>query len=214
MTVGYPDWGGSPALAQAITAISVPTFTLGAGNTHSFTGQITRLGYEIEIGLEQNAATAQQSPIEIQMTWQDSVSSAVTAMQRWFVFPGTNVTGHHFVLGEGPSAANLLTVTVVNANAAGPAVDVSLTVQDVARIYERHDWRSRDDLLPAFQGFATTDHDLLAHMIAAITNLNLAANASAVFLLPLFCGEFQVKSFFSGALPYNLLMKRWRTVTP
>lgn len=207
MSVGYPDWGGNATLAQGITAINVPTFTITPGSSHSWVGQISRIGYEIEIGVSQLAATAQSSPIEIQLLWQDSVSLAVTAMQRWFIFPGTFNTGHHFVIGQGPSAANLLTVFVANANAAGPSVDVSLTVQDVARVYTRHDWRSRDDLFPAFQNFAVTDHDEHANMLAAVTNLALPLSTNAIFLLPLFSGEFQIKAFFTGTGPVAALIE-------
>lgn len=191
---GSPDWGGSAPLSQSITAIQAASVSIPAGGQQTFTGMISRTGYEIMVQLVNSTTGSVKTPVKIFVTWLDTTSGIVVEKQLWWVSSG-DATGAHVILGRGPSAGNQVKVQVTNFSGAAPSLLASVTLLDVARTYVGHKWETDVTTGPVFPGFTAAASDLPAGIIAAAAAQPIAAAGSVAFLLPLAPGPFVLVGF-------------------
>lgn len=191
---GSPDWGGSAILSQSITAIEASSVSIAPGTQQTFTGMISRTGYEIMLQLVNATTGSVKTPVKIFITWLDTTSGIVVEKQLWWVSSGDS-TGAHIINGHGPSAGNQVKVQVTNFSGAAPSLLASVTLLDVARTYAGHEWRTDTTAGPVYPGFTAMGSDLEAGIIGAVATQSVPAAGSVVLLLPLANGPFAATGF-------------------
>lgn len=207
MTVGNPDWLGITPLSTSRVAIQQSGVVIPSASSQSFTTPIQGLGYEIYLSIAQSTVQVVNSPVRIRLDWTDKTTGIVTERQSWWVLAGT-VNFPHIIIGHGPSAANTLSVSVLNAGATAPSITVSLDVLDVSRTYARHDLRTDDNIGVAYSDPATPaiDSDILAGIMGEIVSVSIPAAQTINQVMPLYSGQIQVKQF-AGASGIQVLVR-------
>lgn len=205
MTVGHPDWQGIAPLSQALLSAQMVNALIGPQGVFSARGPITRQGYEISVQLAAQTTGSVAIPVLIEMVWQEQQTNTVTGYQRWWVFSGDQL-GAQNIVGQGPSNGNQLTVIVTNFLATTPSIFANITVLDVARPYQRHDWRTRDQLGPVYPGSSPVPSDIASGVYASVNNVTIPANGQTVQTCPLYAGKLQFKAFNTGTAAMGILL--------
>lgn len=214
MSVGtdFPDWSPHVAQAQQIAATGVPLLSaknlLGSATTNVAANTLVSVGpfaisqpsYELQITAYQNGAGS-ASPLQMLVNWNDSTTSATTAQELWYIWPGVAISDH-IIYGKGPTKADQLVIQFNNLSSAMP-YSVFWRAFQSSRLFTRDDLRSIQYLTTA-SGGALPTQDVRATLLG-FQSVSVNAGASVATELPLYAGPAQLYADTgSGTTDFNL----------
>lgn len=183
--IGTPDWGTHTALIRESTVSFNTAVRVGPGATQTLTVNLTRTGYSVFINMYDFSGN-NSIPMSLKVNWLDSAGPNLIGFQRWWAYAGSSAASHTIV-GHGPNESGTMQIIMHNHHATDTA-SVTIDVADVSQPYSRHDWRTDDDVTPAFPGFTYVTSDLMSGIVAAVPNLAVPATTVVNFLMPLYAG--------------------------
>lgn len=160
---------------------------------------ITKPGYVISLSVTiPNTATA--SLLGVQFIWKDSFTGVQTDEEHWYI--PMAASGTLPVYGQGPTKGDQLTVNLVNFDGAQTAT-VTMTIWDTTHHIARDDWRGTFfpgiiSGAPFTNGAQLTD-DAFSLFLGEVTAFNIAAATTALFGIPLYCGQISISIGLSVA---------------
>lgn len=191
-------------------SVKVPTGLAGGGGTTTILNAvpISQVGYEFSFTAQQNSAANVFPLIEIALTWSDSVTGQVTAVDHFYTSASTQASATALItVGTGPTKGDTLTVVLTNTNAS--PVNYTFTAAQNGRVYNRDDWhwigykgQAGTTRLSAVTDpqYSETEQNLLVNHF----NTTIAATTSLTVQMPLWCGNVWVHVDETGVAPANM----------
>lgn len=181
-TTGAPLLNLKTVLAQQTSFTSIAA----SGSLTISNLVISQISYELSIVAETSAAA--QTPVIVQLKWIDSTTTFVVAQQEFSFFAGS-VASPHTIEGHGPSAADRLTIVIINGSTAN-SVSVEYVVTQASRPYLKHLWKTvaAFGTLPSIPGLTMAPGDPNAGILIDTEDI-LAASALVKYVLPLYTGD-------------------------
>lgn len=199
MSIGSPDWGGVSLLSAESVVIADTFITLAPGAHTTIKTAVIRPSYRIRAFFQNVTDTITITPVQIDMEWDSLLSGGfVTDRQRWNLFAGDS-SAPHYILGKGPCAGNQLTITITNKAAATAHLNMELYITETAQYFTYHDWRTDDFTSVKFPGMLQVESDVRAGLICILDHITVAAAATVLYAVPLFCGPTTMQWNISSA---------------
>jgi hypothetical protein len=214
----YPDFQTPQEHARAISVTGAPLLNLksilaqqvafasiGVGQNITLPNlSIGQVSYEIGITVRTAAGTA--TPVGVQLQWIDSATGLTVSFQNFGFYAGA-VAAPHEIEGHGPSGADLLTVTIVNASALN-SLSVQYVILQSSRPYLKHLWRTvaAAPNLPVIPGFTFAACDPASGVLLGASDA-LPANGAITYLLPLYTGDIFISARTTDGTAQN---GQWR----
>lgn len=201
---GYPDWAGLPLVSADIIVLSVVNQSIAHGANQVFSAAVIRSAYNIRLNLQNITDNTSVMPVNVNVAWIDSASGQVVNRQIWDVYASTSLTSH-VILGHGPTEGDTVQITITNNATLAANLQVNMLLSEATRTYSAHDWRT--DTSVSYVPCGTTalaTCNMPSGVMAAENSINIIANATQNFMLPLMCGVASLSC--AGAGPTGTLL--------
>lgn len=216
--------GQATTIPNGIASTGVPLLTksalLGSGGPSALAGNASvillnnvpciQIGYEISLSIQQSSVVAIFPLIAITMTWTDSVTGLVTAIDKIYTsaFQSAPANTPLVTIGMGKSKGDLLTLTV--ANTVNTPVTYSWSVAQNSRVYDRDEWRWLGYTgLPGAGHFSSVTQPTFSETesnILAVYNLaGIIAGTTVTCIVPLYNGDVWLHVDETNVSPANMI---------
>lgn len=185
---------GVPLLSRSTSLLNMGNTTIAAGATiNQGPFNITQIGYEIFNGVQSNSASSTIPAVNVTLTWSDSATGNVVAVERWHMFGGNGSQIQY--TGTGPTKGDTLNIAYTNQDTVNSAT-VKSSLAGNSRVYVRDDWRQLTTAGIPGQTLGTYD---LPSGVLLTAGPSVPAGGQLVRPIGLYSGLVNVCAFGSAA---------------